>query len=471
MPQLQQLLNERKILSILDSFYFISTILILDYELCSTLRKFFASFIFSFPFLLTFHQSSISPISSSSLYGTKGATLFPPYKTNRQCTEHESLFVGKRTLSYSRSSTLSDVHIKNIEKYSRYRPTPLTIQRFLDFGRNFTPESSYKFLQLELPVRLAGILRNWHFYPLSYNLYLIVKKFILSMCPVWMTSSGLRNNLLKKIEDFTETLKQVYRRHADTVTTMAHAVLTVKESYLSSSAAVTKLPKFERNIQYFLDRLYMSRISTRMLINQHVLFCARDKNPISDTELVGTIDPCCNILEVLDQAYKNSRFLCEQYYMNAPEMQVHTQNILQPDQDGKIEIVYVPSHLYHILFELIKNAMRATVEHSEGNDTYDLPPLIATVVRNAVASQQPEMGTGVPLAGYGYGLPLSRLYARYFAGDLQIYSCDGYGTDALVYLQTESDLAKENLPIYHEAGSRKIYEAHLTPNDWTVERP
>lgn len=39
-----------------------------------------------------------------------------------------------------------------------------------------------------------------------------------------------------------------------------------------------------------------------------------------------------------------------------------------------------------------------------------------------------------PLAGLGYGLPISRSYARYFGGDMSVISMEGYGTDAFVHL-------------------------------------
>ena len=45
-----------------------------------------------------------------------------------------------------------------------------------------------------------------------------------------------------------------------------------------------------------------------------------------------------------------------------------------------------------------------------------------------------KAATSPILAGLGVGLPLARNYARYFGGDLDLISLEGYGTDAYLYL-------------------------------------
>lgn len=69
----------------------------------------------------------------------------------------------------------------------------------------------------------------------------------------------------KNLERFVQALTMIRDRHSDVVQTMAQGVLELKESQANGRVE----HKMEVSIQYFLDRLYMSRISIRMLINQH----------------------------------------------------------------------------------------------------------------------------------------------------------------------------------------------------------
>ena len=56
------------------------------------------------------------------------------------------------------------------------------------------------------------------------------------------------------------------------------------------------------------------------------------------------------------------------------------------------------------------------------------------ILENMLRSEAQDFDTSSPLAGLGYGLPISRNYARYFGGDLNIMSMEGYGTDSFIYL-------------------------------------
>ncbi|XP_072284006.1 pyruvate dehydrogenase kinase, isozyme 3 [Pyxicephalus adspersus] len=255
-----------------------------------------------------------------------------------------------------------------IEYYSKFSPSPLSIKQFLDFGRNNACEkTSYLFLRKELPVRLANTLKEVNLLPES-----LVQRPSVKLVRSWYMQSFLE--LLEYenkspedpdvLYDFLKVLIEVRNRHNDVVPTMAQGVIEYKEKYGFD-------PFVSSNIQYFLDRFYTSRISFRMLINQHTLLFGGDINP-AHPKHIGSIDPSCNVPEVVKDAYETAKMLCEQYYLSAPELKIEEFNAKAPGRP--LQVVYVPSHLFHMLFELFKNSMRATVEQHEGK-TEILPPI------------------------------------------------------------------------------------------------
>uniref|UniRef100_A0A452H4A0 Protein-serine/threonine kinase n=1 Tax=Gopherus agassizii TaxID=38772 RepID=A0A452H4A0_9SAUR len=283
---------------------------------------------------------------------------------------------------------------------------------------------------------------------------------------------------------FLEVLIKVRNRHNDVVPTMAQGVIEYKEKYGFD-------PFVSSNIQYFLDRFYTNRISFRMLINQHTLLFGGDTNP-AHPKHIGSIDPTCNVAEVVKDAYETAKMLCEQYYLVAPELEVEEFNAKAPDKP--IQVVYVPSHLFHMLFELFKNSMRATVELHEGRkEGYTSIKTLVTLGKEDLSIKISDQGGGVPLrkidrlfnymystaprpsleptraaplAGFGYGLPISRLYARYFQGDLKLYSMEGVGTDAVIYLKALSSESFERLPVFNKSAWRH-YKTTPEADDWS----
>lgn len=114
-------------------------------------------------------------------------------------------------------------------------------------------------------------------------------------------------------------------------------------------------------IQAFLDRFYLSRIGIRMLIGQHIAL----QKPLISSEYVGIICTRTNVCEIAQDAIDNARFICEEHYglFKAPEVKLYCPKTL--------EFMYVPSHLHHMLFELLKNSLRAVVEtHGEDCDQF-----------------------------------------------------------------------------------------------------
>ncbi|KAG9351407.1 hypothetical protein JZ751_022657 [Albula glossodonta] len=375
-----------------------------------------------------------------------------------------------------------------IEYYSRFSPSPLSIKQFLDFGQeNACEKTSYMFLRKELAVRLANTMREVNLLPdnlLSQPSVKLVQTWYMQSFVELLEYENKRPEDPRTLNDFLDILIKIRNRHNDVVPTMAQGVIEYKEKYGFD-------PFISSNIQYFLDRFYTNRISFRMLINQHTLLFGDDTNP-AHPKHIGSIDPNCSVVEVVTDAYETAKMLCEQYYMVAPELKIQEVNGKAPNKP--IQTVYVPSHLFHMLFELFKNSMRATVELHEGKSE-GLPPVnaLVTLGKEDLSIKISDKGGGVPLrkidrlfnymystapspslepsraaplAGFGYGLPISRLYARYFQGDLNLYSMEGVGTDAVIYLKALSSESFERLPVFNKSAWRH-YQTGPEADDWS----
>jgi len=389
-----------------------------------------------------------------------------------------------------------------LDKYARYSPAPISIKHLLEHGRNSDTSDSFLFLRKEIPTRLANMIMELKLLPEDLRAQKecsdILNDYITSFREMIAYENSLPGE--ETLNTFTEALNTIRRRHLDTVPTMAQAVFKLN----SLSGGVSE--GVDDTIQYFLDRLYISRISIHMLISH---YNALHGNYKTLTGMVGTIDQNCDVVAVCENAYSDAAVLCSQEYFDSPKLDIRAVDTTDKDAEtrGQVSATYVPAHLHHILFEVFKNSMRATCEFSERKLLSELPfirvriyktedditikisdrgggmnrktrgkifkYMFSTAPQVNLPSSGGSYGAGLtaetlPMHGLGYGLPLSRLYARYFKGDIKIASVDGYGTDAYIYLQRLSHMAQENLPVFNAVSSAKLKSvATQVPDCWT----
>jgi len=380
--------------------------------------------------------------------------------------------------------------LQAVSRYSRYHQSILTIEQFTRFGKTANIEESYQFLRHEVPVRLAHIMQEIEHLPKNLksmpSVELVHGWYIQSFADLMeYQNEEICNDIT--LERFTQSLYHIKRRHDNTVETMAQGIMELRESQGEKAIAPA--------VQYFLDRFYMNRIGIRLLMTQHLALFEESLARGPKTNYIGLFDANLHPKSVVKDACSNASMLCSHFYFDAPDVQIREHNT---QEEGK-EIVfsYVPSHLYHILFEILKNAMRATVEkHGSGEE---LPKVEIDIVKGmedlsirisdlgggiqrskmenlfkyhyTTASPPEHAGGMAALAGYGYGLPLSRIYAKYFGGDIQLTSMDGYGTQAYIFLKVLSANAHEVIPLYNTAVANAYKEDinNSVARDWSCD--
>lgn len=361
--------------------------------------------------------------------------------------------------AYSKS-LLDEAH-----RWGGLKQTGVSLKYMMEFGSRPSERNlliSAQFLHKELPIRIAR--RAIELENLPYGLS--EKPAVLKVRD-WYLDSFRDVRAFPDIKDatderdFTQMIKAVKVRHNNVVPMMALGVQQLKKD-MKQKVVTEDLDE----IHQFLDRFYMSRIGIRMLIGQHVEL----HNPNPPPHCVGYIHTRMSPVEVARNAIEDARAICLREYGSAPDINIYG--------DPSFTFPYVPTHLHLMVFELVKNSMRAVQERFMDSDK--VAPPIRIIVADGIEDvtiKVSDEGGGIPrsglpkiftylystaknpldensdlgiadnvtMAGYGYGLPISRLYARYFGGDLQIISMEGYGTDAYLHLSRLAD-SQEPLP-------------------------
>ena len=383
---------------------------------------------------------------------------------------------------------------EQIRTLARKKQTAVTLSDLFKYSRATSDAqrvSNARFLQRELPIRFARRVEQLNTLPHGMS----AQRNVIALRDLYARICGNIGALppasnAADAAHFTAKLNSILdqKNAASVVQTMALAVLQLRQNKDEAGQWSAQL---RGSLDAVLDQFYMSRIGMRFIIEQ---FVASESAHSAGERFAGVIDSAMDPAQVARLAAADAAALCSHHFDRPPPA-------VTVVAEENATFTFVPAHLHYVLLELLKNAMRATVEcHCRGpvgpngepgevDETSAVPDIkvVISVGEEDVCVKVADEGGGIPrsevpllwtylhstaprpsaigmdvgsmqmggmadsghamapLAGFGVGLPLSRLYTQYFGGDLDIKSMDGYGTDCYVYLNRLGDSC-ENLP-------------------------
>uniref|UniRef100_A0A8C1U373 Protein-serine/threonine kinase n=1 Tax=Cyprinus carpio TaxID=7962 RepID=A0A8C1U373_CYPCA len=307
--------------------------------------------------------------------------------------------------------------------------------------------SSARYLHKELPVRIAHRIKGFRSLPFIIGCNPTILQVVSSPTPLQDFSLIITDQETEA--RYSKLVKQLLDDHKDVVTMLAEGFRECRKHIMD-----------ETLVRNFLDTTLTSRLGIRMLATHHIAL--HEDNP----DFVGIICRRLSPKKIIEKWVDFARRLCEHQYGNSPRVRIN----------GHVaaRFPFIPLPLDYILPELLKNAMRATME-SHLDTPYNVPDVVVTIANNDTdfvirisdrgggiphsildrvmdyhfstaeqSTQDPRMSNlfdnitnsgpqSGPMHGFGFGLPTSRAYAEYLGGSLAIQSMQGIGTD--VYLR------------------------------------
>lgn len=311
---------------------------------------------------------------------------------------------------------------------------------------------SAQYLHKELPVRIAHCITAFRRLP-----------FIVGCNPSLLSIHELYISSFHELADFpaiTDSESEI--RYSYTISKLLDDHKDVVKALAEGFKETTKHISDESLVKTFLDMLLTSRLAIRLLCEHHLHLHEDRPNQI------GVIQINFHPKTFIEKKAEFARSMCEEKYGVSPDVHVR----------GHVAVTfpYIPQPLDYILNELLKNAMRATVESHPNTSSGLLPPIVVTLANNDAdfIIRISDMGGGVQhdivkkiwkygfttsemdqqseqkdyllfqeltenrsagrFHGYGFGLPACKAFVEYMGGNIHLETMQGMGTDVFVRL-------------------------------------
>ncbi|TFK43504.1 branched-chain alpha-ketoacid dehydrogenase [Crucibulum laeve] len=317
-----------------------------------------------------------------------GTTMFT-------CKRNGLLFSGRyispSTTFRRQSTTVQFYQNRQLELYASKEAKPLTLRQLVFFGRSMNEErliKSANYVRTELPVRIAHRIRDLQALP-----YVVVTQEGVARVYelYWLAFEKFRRYppiiTLADNNEFCKFLSGILNEHATVIPNLSLG-LSLSSPFL--------LPD---QLDSFMRRMLISRISRRVLAEHHIALsdshAGRSKEHFGEPH-VGIIFTGLNVKRSIE---KCATLLRERPFWAEDNWDARVKGNGWPDViiEGHLDtkFAYIREHLEYIIFELLKNSMRATVVKYQG--AISLPSIRATIVAG-------ENDVGIRISDQGGGL-------------------------------------------------------------------
>ncbi|KAI8051366.1 branched-chain alpha-ketoacid dehydrogenase, partial [Gilbertella persicaria] len=334
---------------------------------------------------------------------------------------------------------------KTLDHYYSQNPTPLTLRQLIFYERHCNTErllKSANYVRTELPIRIAHRIREFQKLPYIlgtnphieavYDLY-------------WQAFERIRQvpviQTREENEAFCDLLQQSLDAHLVVIPQLAKGIHECEQQY----EGIMSMDRLDR----FMNSTLRSRISRRVITEHHLVLSKRKKSIFNLCSSHNVLTKCIHL------AQAHALYLQKQEggHTVLPKIQLN---------GSDTEFMYVSDHIEYILFQLLSNAFRHSMAHQPKEIKVTLcsnPTDVLFRISDQGGGMSKQMFRHLWSYGHGrrfgnmdkvqeleaklnehekmimrlgIGLPMSRVYAEYWGGDINLVTMEGYGTDAYV---------------------------------------